>query len=136
MGMVCFVLVASIDVDIPHGVGGYALGTVLAALAAAFCAVGSVMQHHQAVADSDPAAGLGLRRLVGRPGWLLGQSAIVVGTVLQVAALGLALVAIVQPILGAVWWSPWVSALSAIAGCRRAGSSSAPAAQPSGWPRS
>jgi hypothetical protein len=98
MGMVCVVLLASIDVDIPSGVGGYALGTVLAGLAAAFCAVGSVMQH-QAVSDSDTGAGLGLRRLASRPGWLLGQSAIVVGTVLQVAALGLAPVAIVQPIL-------------------------------------
>ena len=92
------VLTAAFDVDIPQGVGGYAGGAVLASLAAAFCAVGSVMQH-EAVSEADPGAGRGLRGWVTRPSWLVGQAAIVVGTILQVVALGLAPVAIVQPIL-------------------------------------
>jgi hypothetical protein len=92
------VLQAAIDVDVPRGVGGHGLGTALAVLAAVLCAVGSVMQQEAAAASVSGGA-LQWRSLARRPPWLFGQGAVVAGTLLQVAALGLAPVAIVQPVL-------------------------------------
>jgi drug/metabolite transporter (DMT)-like permease len=80
------------------GVGGHTLGTALAAGSAVLFAVGAVLQQ-EAASDSAAAGKLDLRRLVSRPRWLAGQVATVVGVVLQVVALGLAPVAIVQPLL-------------------------------------
>ena len=83
---------------VPEGIAGYLPGTVVAAVAAVLFAVGAVLQHEAAsVSRSDK--GLDLRRLVTRPIWIAGQSATVAGTLLQVVALGLAPVAIVQPML-------------------------------------
>lgn len=93
-------LPASFDIDlhVPRGVGAFLPGTVLAALAAVLLAVGSVLQHDAAEA----AAGGGrlqFRDLLRRPMWLVGQGGTLLGTGLQVAALALAPVAIVQPLL-------------------------------------
>ncbi|MEV4050324.1 DMT family transporter [Amycolatopsis sp. NPDC049688] len=73
-------------------------GTAVAAGAAVLFATGSVLQHEAASSSTD-ARGLELRRLVTRPKWVAGQSATVLGTLLQVVALALAPVAIVQPVL-------------------------------------
>jgi hypothetical protein len=91
---------ASLDVDlhVPRGVAAFLPGTVLAALSAVLFAVGSVLQHGAAAAASDGGA-LKFRDLVGRPSWLVGQGATLAATGLQVAALALAPVAIVQPLL-------------------------------------
>jgi drug/metabolite transporter (DMT)-like permease len=83
---------------LPQGVGGFGPGTLVAALAAVLFAVGAVLQH-EAAADSGSSHGADLRRLVTRPRWIAGQSATATGTLLQVVALGLAPVAIVQPVL-------------------------------------
>jgi hypothetical protein len=85
----------------PHGADtgtGYGLGTAIAALAAVLFAVGAVLQH-EAAESSTSAEGLSWRQLVRRPRWFVGQLATVLGTCLQVAALGLAPVAVVQPVL-------------------------------------
>jgi drug/metabolite transporter (DMT)-like permease len=73
-------------------------GLLLAALAAVFFAVGAVLQH-EAAGHSTTASGLSLRRLVTRPRWMVGQAATALGTGSQVAALALAPVAVVQPVL-------------------------------------
>jgi drug/metabolite transporter (DMT)-like permease len=78
--------------------GNAAAGLLLAALAAVLFAVGAVLQH-EAAEHSTSASGLSLRRLVTRPRWVLGQSATLLGTGSQVAALALAPVAVVQPML-------------------------------------
>lgn len=93
-------LSASFDVDlhVPRGVGAFLPGTVLAALAAVLFAVGSVLQHDAAAAASE-GGGLKFLALLRRPIWIAGQGGTLAGTALQVAALALAPVAIVQPIL-------------------------------------
>jgi hypothetical protein len=73
-------------------------GLLLATLAAVFFAVGAVLQH-EAAGHSTTASGLSLRRLVTRPRWMVGQAATALGTGSQVAALALAPVAVVQPVL-------------------------------------
>lgn len=77
---------------------GFGLGAAVAAAAAVLFATGWVLQH-EAVADSTTETGLALRVLVRRPMWVIGQAATVLGTVVQVAALALAPVAVVQPVL-------------------------------------
>src|SRR3954453_15290909 len=78
--------------------GSPAAGLLLAALAAVLFAVGAVLQH-EAAGESTSAAGLSLRRLVTRPRWAVGQASTLLGTGSQVAALALAPVAVVQPVL-------------------------------------
>jgi drug/metabolite transporter (DMT)-like permease len=80
------------------GSGNPAGGLLLAALAAVLFAFGAVLQH-EAAEESTSASGLSLRRLVRRPRWLVGQGATALGTGSQVAALALAPVAVVQPVL-------------------------------------
>lgn len=91
---------ASFDIDlhVPRGVGAFLPGTILAALAAVLLAVGSVLQHDAAAAVADGGR-LQFRDLLRRPIWLVGQAGTLAGTALQVAALALAPVAIVQPLL-------------------------------------
>jgi drug/metabolite transporter (DMT)-like permease len=73
-------------------------GLLLAALAAVLFALGAVLQH-EAADLSRTAGGLSLRRLVKRRRWMLGQGATMLGTGTQVAALAVAPVAVVQPVL-------------------------------------
>jgi hypothetical protein len=73
-------------------------GLALAALAATLFAVGAVLQH-EAAELSTTASGLSLRRLMKRRRWMLGQAATMLGTGTQVAALAVAPVAVVQPVL-------------------------------------
>jgi hypothetical protein len=80
------------------GGAGFGLGTAVAVLSAVLFAVGAVLQH-EAAASSTTDAGLSLRQLVRRPKWVVGQLSTVCGTGLQVAALALAPVAVVQPVL-------------------------------------
>jgi drug/metabolite transporter (DMT)-like permease len=82
----------------PHPSGNAAAGLLLAALAATLFAVGAVLQH-EAAERSTSAGRLSLRRLVKRRRWMLGQAATMLGTASQVAALALAPVAVVQPML-------------------------------------
>ncbi|MBB2936504.1 drug/metabolite transporter (DMT)-like permease [Amycolatopsis bartoniae] len=84
----------------PHlaGVGGFTTGTVLAIVAAVLFAVGSVLQH-QALSGDGPGGGVDLRVLVRQPVWIVGQATTVSGSLVQVAALALAPVSIVQPML-------------------------------------
>ena len=73
-------------------------GLLLAILAAVLFAVGAVLQHEAAeLSMSD--RGLSLRLLVKRRRWMLGQAATMSGTATQVAALAVAPVAVVQPML-------------------------------------
>jgi drug/metabolite transporter (DMT)-like permease len=79
-------------------VTGSALGAVIAAAAAVLFAVGAVLQ--QEVAAGTASAGQpNLRRLLTSRAWLAGQGATVVAVALQVVALGLAPVSVVQPLL-------------------------------------
>jgi drug/metabolite transporter (DMT)-like permease len=80
------------------GSGNPAAGLLLAALAAVLFAVGAVLQH-EAAEQSTSVSGLSLRRLVSQPRWAVGQGATALGTGSQVAALALAPVAVVQPVL-------------------------------------
>jgi drug/metabolite transporter (DMT)-like permease len=80
--------------------GNPAAGLLLATLAAVFFAVGAVLQHEAADLSRTP-TGLSLRLLVRRRRWMLGQAATMLGTASQVAALALAPVAVVQPMLAA-----------------------------------
>ena len=73
-------------------------GLLLAALAAVLFALGAVLQHEAADLSRTP-GGLSLRRLVKRRRWMLGQTATMLGTATQVAALAVAPVAVVQPML-------------------------------------
>src|SRR4051812_50229980 len=85
----------------PHAdtaTGNPVAGLLIAALAAVLFALGAVLQH-EAAEDSTTASGLSLRRLVTRPRWVFGQGATMLGTGSQVAALALAPVAVVQPML-------------------------------------
>lgn len=74
------------------------VGAAVAMGAAALFAVGAVLQHQAAAASSSGGA-LDMRLLIRRPAWLAGQGATLLGTCVQVAALALAPVAIVQPVL-------------------------------------
>ena len=77
---------------------GLALGAALATAAAVFFAVGAVVQQEVAAGVSTGGRP-DLRRLLTSPAWLGGQGATVAAVVLQVVALGLAPVAVVQPLL-------------------------------------
>jgi drug/metabolite transporter (DMT)-like permease len=76
----------------------HGLGISLAAASAVLFAVGAVAQQEVA-ADTSTEGKLDLRRLLTRPAWLAGQAATVAAVVLQVLALGLAAVSVVQPLL-------------------------------------
>jgi hypothetical protein len=78
--------------------GNAAAGLLFAALAAVLFAVGAVLQHEAAELSMTP-KGLSLRLLVRRRRWMLGQFATVLGTGAHVAALAVAPVAVVQPML-------------------------------------
>jgi drug/metabolite transporter (DMT)-like permease len=67
-------------------------------LAAVLFAVGAVLQHEAAELSMSDGS-LSLRRLIKRRRWMLGQTATVLGTLGQVAALAVAPVAVVQPVL-------------------------------------
>ncbi|MFD2415046.1 DMT family transporter [Amycolatopsis pigmentata] len=84
----------------PHlaGVGDFAAGTTLAVGAAVLFAAGSVLQH-RALSSGGPERGIDLRALARRPVWLAGQATTISGSLVQVAALALAPVSIVQPLL-------------------------------------
>lgn len=79
--------------------GDFAIGTALAAAAAVLFAVGSVLQHQALSARGSTRGVVDLRALVRRPVWLAGQATTTSGSLVQVAALALAPVAIVQPLL-------------------------------------
>jgi drug/metabolite transporter (DMT)-like permease len=73
-------------------------GLLLATLAAVLFALGAVLQHEAADLSRTP-TGLSLRLLVRRRRWMLGQTSTLLGTGSQVAALAVAPVAVVQPML-------------------------------------
>jgi hypothetical protein len=79
-------------------VTGFALGALIAAAAAVLFAVGAVVQQEVAAGVSTDGRP-DLRRLLTSPAWLGGQGATVAAVVLQVVALGLAPVSVVQPLL-------------------------------------
>ena len=78
--------------------GSPVAGLLLAILAAVLFAVGAVLQH-EAAELSTTDRGLSLRLLMKRRRWMLGQTATMSGTGTQVAALAVAPVAVVQPML-------------------------------------
>jgi hypothetical protein len=78
--------------------GNAGAGLLLATLAAVLFAVGAVLVHEAADLSKTP-TGLSLRKLVRRRRWMLGQGATLLGTGSQVAALAVAPVAVVQPML-------------------------------------
>ena len=80
------------------GFGGPLAGLLLAMLAAVLFAVGAVLQHEAAERSRTP-TGLSLRMMFKRRRWMLGQAATMAGTGAQVAALAVAPVAVVQPML-------------------------------------
>ena len=82
----------------PTSSGNPLLGMGVATLAAVLFAVGAVLQH-EAAELSATESGLSLRRLIRRRRWMIGQSATMLGTGAQVAALAVAPVAVVQPTL-------------------------------------
>ena len=85
---------------IPRGLAAYGAGFGTAIAAATLFALGTVLQHE--VASAAGAAGrLTLRGLLSRPSWVVGQGATLAATVLQLVALSLAPVAIVQPVVAA-----------------------------------
>src|SRR3954463_50495 len=77
---------------------GFGAGALLAVLCAVLFAVGAGLQH-EAAEGSTSASGLSWRRLMTKPKWVVGQLSTASGTGLQVAALALAPVAVVQPVL-------------------------------------
>jgi hypothetical protein len=79
--------------------GGALPGLLLASLAAVLFALGAVLQHEAAELSMTDAGRLSLRRLIRRRRWMLGQTATLLGTASQVAALAVAPVAVVQPML-------------------------------------
>jgi len=85
-------------VRVPAGIADFVPGTAVACTAAVLFAVGSVLQH-EAASSSSSRRGVSVRRLVTQRVWVAGQSATVTGTLLQVVALALAPVSIVQPLL-------------------------------------
>jgi hypothetical protein len=82
----------------PSGPPGYGTGIAVAVLAAVLFALGCVLQH-SAARRSTSEHGLHLRQLIAHRSWAVGQTATVLGTVAQVAALALAPVSVVQPVL-------------------------------------
>ena len=80
------------------GLGAYLPGTMLALLAAVLFGLGSVLQH-EAAEKAAPDGRLSMRTMVRQRGWLVGQGVTVTGSGAQVAALTLAPVSIVQPLL-------------------------------------
>jgi len=78
--------------------GSPLLGLLFAVLAAVLFAVGAVLQHEAAERSKTP-RGLSLRMMVKRKRWMFGQAATLSGTGTQVAALAVAPVAVVQPML-------------------------------------
>ena len=80
--------------------GSPAAGLLLATLAAVLFALGAVLQH-EAADLSRTHKGLSFRLLVRRRRWMLGQASTMLGTASQVAALAVAPVAVVQPMLAA-----------------------------------
>jgi hypothetical protein len=80
------------------GAGSPLAGLLLAMLAAVLFAVGAVLQHEAAERSRTP-TGLSLRMMMKRRRWMLGQAATMLGTGSQVAALAVAPVAVVQPML-------------------------------------
>jgi drug/metabolite transporter (DMT)-like permease len=89
---------ATSELHLPEGVGAHLPGTLLAVLAAVLFGVGSVLQHEGVVA-ARRSGGLGVRSLVRQRVWVAGQSTTVAGSLTHVAALALAPVGIVQPVL-------------------------------------
>jgi hypothetical protein len=81
----------------PDG-ANFGLGTAVAVFSAVLFAVGAVLQH-EAAESSTTASGLNLRQLVRLPKWVVGQLSTAAGTGMQVFALSLAPVAVVQPVL-------------------------------------
>lgn len=88
----------NVAVPFSSGVGAHWSGTLLGAGSALFFAVGAVVEQEATLASTSGGT-LDLRRLVRRPDWLVGQGANAVGIALQVLALALAPVSIVQPLL-------------------------------------
>ncbi|MGY1608088.1 DMT family transporter [Geodermatophilus sp. SYSU D00700] len=86
------------DLGVARGVGEHLPGTLLALVAALLFGLGSVLQH-EAAARAAAGGRLRLRALVRQRTWVLGQAATTSGTGAQVAALALAPVALVQPLL-------------------------------------
>ncbi|MGY1733640.1 DMT family transporter [Geodermatophilus sp. SYSU D01045] len=84
--------------SLARGVGDHLPGTLLALLAAGLFGLGSVLQHEAAV-RATAGGRLRMRAMVRQRTWLTGQAATTSGTAAQVAALALAPVAIVQPLL-------------------------------------
>lgn len=78
--------------------GSPLVGLLLAVLAAVLFAVGAVLQHEAAERSRTP-TGLSLRLMMKRRRWMLGQAATMMGTGSQVAALTVAPIAVVQPML-------------------------------------
>ena len=78
--------------------GNTGAGLLLATLAAVLFAVGAVLVHEAADLSKTP-TGLSLRKLIRRRRWMLGQASTLLGTGSQVAALAVAPVAVVQPML-------------------------------------
>jgi hypothetical protein len=85
---------------LPRGVGDFLPGTALAMASALLFGVGAVLQHHAAT-SSTADRGLQLRVMARQRSWVVGQLSTTTGSGLQVAALALAPVAIVQPLLAA-----------------------------------
>jgi drug/metabolite transporter (DMT)-like permease len=80
------------------GVGSHWLGTAAGAGSALFFAVGAVVEQEATLASTSGGT-LDLRGMVRRPAWIAGMAANVVGVGLQILALALAPVSIVQPLL-------------------------------------
>ena len=87
--------------SLPSGISGYALGTALAGVAAMLFAIGSVVQHHVATRSSS-AGTLSWRALFAHRSWLAAQAATIAASLAQLAALALAPVSVVQPLLAGV----------------------------------
>lgn len=90
-----------VPTHLPRGVVDFLPGTVVAALAAVLFALGSVLQHEACEAAAADGGGVRFRVMVRRRTWLVGQLSTVTGSGIQVAALALAPVSIVQPVLSA-----------------------------------
>jgi hypothetical protein len=90
-----------VPTHLPRGVLDFLPGTVLAALAAVLFALGSVLQHQACEAAAADGGGVRFAVMVRRRTWLVGQLSTVTGSGVQVAALALAPVSIVQPLLSA-----------------------------------
>jgi hypothetical protein len=85
---------------VPEGLGAFLPGTLLAIGSAVAFGIGAVLQHHAATSTTG-SRGLRLREMVRHPSWVVGQLSTTGGSGLQIGALALAPVAIVQPLLAA-----------------------------------